>query len=167
MAEDPNAVELRTKITALAERRYGGDLRALFSAYDMDHDGALRAGELDTLFQNADIGTPFTRGMWVQGVMDRMDADHNQALTYAEIEIAIAPQSAPPPGGGVDVYPPGTEFDQNGNPIPKGTPGDKQQPPSGQPYGPPPPADARAQLGLVPVLLGAAALVLLLAYASK
>src|SRR4051812_22352027 len=74
LSED--VVELKTKIAALVQGRYGGDYRQAFDYYDADHAG-ITAEQLKQLLADADIGNAFTRGSWVSGIMDKLDVNQD------------------------------------------------------------------------------------------
>jgi len=85
--------ELATKLNAFLRKRYGSDSPAmqkrLFDDYDTDRDGRIAAAELEHLLGDADIGTIFTRGYWVEGVLKKMDTGGADGISWEEYESAI------------------------------------------------------------------------------
>jgi hypothetical protein len=90
--KDPNQIEVETKLAALCTRKYGdtspASRKKLFDEYDTDHKGELSRAELYTLLSDADVGNWFTRGMWVEGILGRIDFDQSGGLTFDEVEKA-------------------------------------------------------------------------------
>lgn len=88
-AEDQR--ELIDKVNALARKRWGpGDhWRELFDAYDEDSDGQATPSEINALLRDAGVGNAFTRGMWVAGVIGRMDRDDSGAVSFVEMTRAL------------------------------------------------------------------------------
>jgi len=82
--------ELVGKIRQLMHDRFGGSDAAarqrMFEAYDHNRDGEIDKDELGRLLSDAGVGNAFTRGMWVSGVMSRVDADKNSTISYSELE---------------------------------------------------------------------------------
>lgn len=86
--------ELRTKIARLVNRApYHGDLEAAFRAYDRGDDGALNSAELRALLADARVGNGLTRGLWVDGIIEKMDelpgARRNGKVDWAELETLL------------------------------------------------------------------------------
>jgi Ca2+-binding EF-hand superfamily protein len=79
-------VELVTKVKRLLQARSGRDdiaaLREGFEAYDVNRTGCLEPEELQRVLEDADIGNKFTRGMWVKGILARLDRDRDNALSW-------------------------------------------------------------------------------------
>lgn len=88
-AEDQR--ELIDKVNALARKRWGaGDhWRELFDAYDSDSDGEASPAEVNELLRDAGVGNGFTRGMWVAGVIGRMDRDDSGGISFVEMTRAL------------------------------------------------------------------------------
>lgn len=86
--------ELRTKIARLVNRApYHGDLEAAFRAYDRGDDGALNSSELRNLLADARVGNGLTRGLWVDGIIEKMDelpgARRNGKVDWAELQTLL------------------------------------------------------------------------------
>jgi len=83
--------ELIQKVSALVERRFGGDYEATFNHYasKRTESGSIDSNELSDLLADAEIGNVFTRGMWVSGIMAELDKDKDGFITFSELE-AIA-----------------------------------------------------------------------------
>ncbi len=92
--DDANVVELRSKVTRLVQQRFGGDFRALFQQYGQGGDADKAA--LTKLLADADIGNLFTRGMWADGVMKRVDTDRDGKISWQEFQDVIAPEAGVP-----------------------------------------------------------------------
>lgn len=88
--------ELRRKTRALATSRFGDysivSMKKLFQSYDGDGDGKINRDELKALLKDADVGTMFTRGYWVDGIFDKLDASpKDDQLTWEEYTAALTP----------------------------------------------------------------------------
>lgn len=70
--------------------------RKTFATYDRNADGLVDALELDRLLKNASVGNPFTRGTWVERVMNALNADRNVGISLTELMAAVAAGKAPP-----------------------------------------------------------------------
>ncbi len=82
--------ELVTKVKKLMNERFGGtdadSRKKLFAAYDHDGDGQVDRNELKKLLADAGVGNGLTRGVWVSGVIKKLDDDENGTISYAELE---------------------------------------------------------------------------------
>lgn len=95
--DDSNVVELRAKIRALVQRSFGGSFRALYDHYDPSGAGADRAA-LTSLLADADVGNVFTRGLWADGVMTRVDTNHDGRISWDEFaQIVGLPEASSTP----------------------------------------------------------------------
>jgi len=84
--DDENVTELQTKVGALVEKQFGGDYKKAFEAYDGDHDGGVNGDELSQLLKDAKVGTFVTRGMWVKGILDKLDKTGDRKIQWPEFE---------------------------------------------------------------------------------
>jgi Ca2+-binding EF-hand superfamily protein len=64
-------------------------MRKLFDRYDDDHDGKIDKQELGRLLKDIDIGNTFTRGAWVRGILDKVDTNTDQAISWDEFETVV------------------------------------------------------------------------------
>lgn len=78
--------ELITKVRQLLVNKHGDDsvasLKKSFHAYDRNQTGRLEADELHEVLADAGIGNRLTRGMWVKGIMARLDSDRDDAISW-------------------------------------------------------------------------------------
>ena len=78
--------ELVTKVRQLLVKRCGNDdsgaLRESFFAYDKNRTGHLEPEELQQVLEDAGIGNKLTRGMWVKGILARLDHAKKNALSW-------------------------------------------------------------------------------------
>jgi Ca2+-binding EF-hand superfamily protein len=68
-------------------------MRKLFDRYDGDHDGKIDKQELGRLLKDVDIGNSFTRGAWVRGIIDKLDANSDKAISWDEFQAVAAPSA--------------------------------------------------------------------------
>jgi hypothetical protein len=87
--EDPRVVELKKKVTALVDRRFNGDHKRAFTHYDGDQDGKITRDEIIAMLSDAGVGNFATRGMWADGILDKIDMNHDRGVTWGEFETAF------------------------------------------------------------------------------
>lgn len=87
--EDANVTELKQKVKALVDGKFGGDYKKAFDAYDRDNDGAISKDELSSMLSDAKVGNGLTRGAWVKGIIGKMDEGGDQKIQWAEFQSAI------------------------------------------------------------------------------
>lgn len=85
-AEDSNERELKQKVGKLVADRFGGDYKAAFAHYDHDHDGSVAKSELVALLADAGVGSGLTRGIWASKIIERLDANTDGGIQWAEFE---------------------------------------------------------------------------------
>ena len=89
MANELEVQELKDKVAALVQSKYGGDFQRAFAQYDSDHDGKISKSELKALLGDAGIGNVFTRSAWVDGIIGELDKNDDAAISWAEFEAAL------------------------------------------------------------------------------
>lgn len=70
--------------------RSPASMRKLFDRYDVDHDEKISKPELAQLLRDIDIGNSFTRGAWVRGVIDKLDTNSDQAISWDEFAAVVS-----------------------------------------------------------------------------
>ena len=88
-ADDPNTVELKTKVGKLVQEKFGGDYKRAFDHYDGDHDGGVNKDELTRMLHDADIGNGFTRGVWASKIIEKLDGNHDGRIQWTEFQSGI------------------------------------------------------------------------------
>lgn len=61
-------------------------MQKLFARYDTNNDGKINKQELTQLLKDVDIGNSFTRGAWVRGIIDKLDTNADQSISWAEFQ---------------------------------------------------------------------------------
>lgn len=89
-AEDDNERELKAKITALVNRRYGGDYQKAFEAYDPDGDGSIDKAGLTRFLADAGVGNGLTRGAWVKGIIGKLDGNGDSKIQWTELQSMVS-----------------------------------------------------------------------------
>ena len=84
--EDPNVTELKRKVADLVKRAFGGDYKKAFDAYDRDNDGKMTKDEIKELLSDAGVGNGLTRGAWADGILKKLDMNHDSGVQWAEFE---------------------------------------------------------------------------------
>lgn len=91
MASEENRRELAEKVTTLVTTRFGGDYRAAFGHYDANGDGAVSRDELKALLADAGVGNGLTRWAWAKGVVEELDINKDEVISWAEFEAVVGP----------------------------------------------------------------------------
>ncbi len=78
--------ELIDKVTNLVVTGFAGDYRAAFMHYDANTDGFVSKAELDTLLIDANVGNRFTRPVWINGIIDAMDVNGDDKISWDEFD---------------------------------------------------------------------------------
>lgn len=93
MSDDDNEKELKEKIKALMLRKYGDTSREsmekMFRSYDKDRSGEIDSDELEKLLKDAEVGNGITRGMWVSGIIKKLDKDGDKSISWREFDAVI------------------------------------------------------------------------------
>jgi Ca2+-binding EF-hand superfamily protein len=79
--------EVRDRLAALVKNQFNGDAQAAFAHYDRDGDGKISRDHLCLLCEDAGIGNRFTRGRWVDGIMEKVDKDGDGFISKAELSL--------------------------------------------------------------------------------
>ena len=88
-AEDQNELELKLKVGKLVDRKFSGDYKKAFEHYDRGGDGGIDRNDLLELLTEAGVGNGMTRGIWATRIIERLDKDGDQAVTWQEFERAF------------------------------------------------------------------------------
>ncbi|MBA3451556.1 MAG: EF-hand domain-containing protein [Deltaproteobacteria bacterium] len=91
---DSNKTELATKLGALVDDKYSGDLRQAFAHYgDLhSHDPSLDTAELGEMLKDAGVGNSMNRGEWVTAVFDRFDTDKSGKINWRDFQKFVKPK---------------------------------------------------------------------------
>jgi Ca2+-binding EF-hand superfamily protein len=81
--------EVIEKVTRLVAVRFDGDWRDAFDEYDHNGDGKINGEELTKMLAEAGVGSRLTRSMWVRGVIESMDGDLDQCISWDEFQAAM------------------------------------------------------------------------------
>jgi Ca2+-binding EF-hand superfamily protein len=85
--------QLVEKIEALLQKKYGGTdegaMKKLFDSYDGNADGKIDKGELTQLLKDVDIGNTLTRGVWVKGIIEKLDLNADKAISWDEFKAVL------------------------------------------------------------------------------
>jgi hypothetical protein len=85
-AEDPHVAELKQKVGKLVDSKFGGDYKKAFAHYDGDKDGAMTKDEIKDMLSDAGVGNGLTRGAWADGILKKLDLDHDRGVQWGEFE---------------------------------------------------------------------------------
>ena len=69
-------------------------MRKLFERYDVDGDGKISKRELTQLLKDVEIGNSFTRGAWVNGIIDKVDLNADRAISWEEFQLVAGTPDA-------------------------------------------------------------------------
>jgi hypothetical protein len=93
--EDKNVTELKKKVGALVDHKFRGDYGVAFDSYDSDHDGKMTKDEIVQMLEDAGVGNGLTRGAWANGILDKLDMNHDRGVQWGEFEsVFLAKQRA-------------------------------------------------------------------------
>lgn len=87
---DKNEKEMKEKLTRYVDEEFAGDYEAAFASFDSTGDGQLGSRELRRALEKIGVGNFFTRGTWVDGIMERMDTSGNGQLTFPELWSSLS-----------------------------------------------------------------------------
>ena len=87
--DDAHAKELQDKVSSYVDAKFDGDYRKGFDHFDRDDDGALNRSELYRVLEACDVGNFFTRSAWIDGILERCDANENSLLSWTEFAALI------------------------------------------------------------------------------
>jgi hypothetical protein len=85
-AQDKNVEELKKKVGALVDKKFGGSYKKAFDHYDSDRDGGVTKNELMALLSDAGVGNGLTRGVWASKIIDKLDKSGDQKIEWTEFE---------------------------------------------------------------------------------
>ena len=88
-AEDPNLVELQTKVAKLVNEKFGGDYKKAFDHYDNNHDAGVNKDELSHMLSDASIGNGFTRGGWASTIIEKLDTNTDGRIQWTEFQSGL------------------------------------------------------------------------------
>lgn len=86
--EDANVRELKAKVSALVNAKFGGDYKAAFDHYSTADikDGKVGRDELKALLSDAGVGNGLTRGAWASGIIGKLDTDGDEKIGWDEFQ---------------------------------------------------------------------------------
>ena len=84
--EDKHVTELKQKVGKLVDAQFGGDYKKAFAHYDGDHDGRMTKDEIKSMLSDAGVGNGLTRGAWADGILDKLDMNHDRGVQWGEFE---------------------------------------------------------------------------------
>ncbi len=87
--EDGNVRELKTKVGALVQSKFGGDYKKAFAHYDTNQDGGVDKGELVQLLSDAGVGNGITRGTWASKIIEKLDTTGDSKIEWSEFETVF------------------------------------------------------------------------------
>jgi hypothetical protein len=87
--EDPRVAELKQKVAKLVNRSFNGDYRRAFKHYDGDQDDKITKDEITAMLSDAGVGNFVTRGMWADGILDKVDMNHDRGVSWGEFEAVF------------------------------------------------------------------------------
>jgi transcriptional regulator with AAA-type ATPase domain len=85
-----NTKELKEKVTRLVTREFGGDYQKAFQYYAADGSTSIDRFELQSLLEDASVGTAVTRAAWVTNLLAKLDTDEDHKVEWDEFERATS-----------------------------------------------------------------------------
>ena len=87
---DADVVELKTKVKALIDKKFGGDFKKAFTHYDADKDDTVSKSELTALLSDAGVGNGLTRGIWASRIIEKLDKSGDRKIGWDEFESVFS-----------------------------------------------------------------------------
>ena len=87
--EDPRVTELKRNVSSLVARRFNGDYKRAFVHYDGDQDGRMTKEEIVAMLADAGVGNFVTRGMWADGILEKLDMNHDRGVSWGEFDAVF------------------------------------------------------------------------------
>lgn len=84
--DDEDTKELKQKVSALVNKRFGGDYKKAFAHYDGNGDDAIDKGELVALLSEAGVGNSLTRSKWAGKIIERLDSSGDLKVQWSEFD---------------------------------------------------------------------------------
>jgi len=95
VADDARSREVIAKVGALVTDRFRGSYRLAFKYYDADDDDVITMADLVRLLADAGVGFRMTRELWAAGVIDALDRDGDDRISWKEFEDVLHPPGPP------------------------------------------------------------------------
>jgi hypothetical protein len=91
MANEKQIKELKEKVAALVQNKFGGDWYRGFTYYAAKNGGssAVEKEDLLVLLEDAGIGSWITRGAWADGILDAADKNKDKTISWEEFEALL------------------------------------------------------------------------------
>ncbi len=88
---DSNQTELSTKLGALINTKFGGDLKKAFHHYGdtKSHEPSLDKDELIELLHDADIGNSMNRIEWATALIEKLDKDKDGEIGWKDFQKMV------------------------------------------------------------------------------
>lgn len=88
MANEKQIKELKEKISALVQNKFGGDWYRGFNHYAAKNGGTstVEKEDLLVLLEDAGVGSWLTRGAWADGIIDAADKNKDKSISWDEFE---------------------------------------------------------------------------------
>jgi hypothetical protein len=85
---DSNETELSSKVGALIEAQFGGDLKKAFAHYGdrQSHEPSMDIEELTELLHDADVGNGMNRPEWAAALVHKLDKNADGKITWKEFD---------------------------------------------------------------------------------
>ena len=85
---DRNELELVKKVHDLVAIKFNGNYKRAFDYYSTkrSNSGTIDREELVDLLKDALIGNFVTRGIWADGVMEKLDKNRDGFISFSELE---------------------------------------------------------------------------------
>ena len=91
MANEQQIKELKDKVAALVQSKFGGDWYRAFNHYAGKNGGT---GEVDkedllAMLEDAGVGSWLTRGAWADGIIGELDKNKDKSISWSEFETLL------------------------------------------------------------------------------
>ena len=88
---DSNETELSTKLGALINTQFGGDLKKAFAHYGdtKSHEPSLDKDELIEMLHDADVGNTMNRGEWATALITKLDTNKDGEISWKDFQSMV------------------------------------------------------------------------------
>ncbi len=98
MANEKQIKELKEKVAALVQNKFGGDWYRGFNHYALKTGGSASVEKEDLLvmLEDAGVGSWLTRGAWADGIIGELDKNRDKSISWEEFEALLQGQEGTP-----------------------------------------------------------------------
>jgi len=91
MANEKEIKELKEKVAALVQSKFGGDWYRAFTHYAAlnGSNATVDKEDLQVMLEDAGVGNWLTRGAWADGIIGELDKNKDKSISWEEFEALL------------------------------------------------------------------------------